>query len=715
MITMNNNTTTANSLHSTKSGTIPRAAAAAMLSSSLSAFILNGVFGTDTGLFPVFSVMLLCAVFTAVIELITLPNIILLSGASLGVIAGSALLLVPFGETNIYTALANGSEISMFWTLPMVLLLCCALCLAVCVLNRSFVIRCITAGGLLTMLIIFMWFRVTLLTVPAILITAYILIAVCQICARITTSKTETPQNMWFVSFSLIAAVVIFLLPHPDTRIQWEKLFYTNSSEQLEQLGDALDIDRISDVISESGYSEDQSSLGGWIDITEKNCLLISYSDAPHSDRLVGSIYDSYTGKGWQQLTEINYNGYCTTNAVSSSALSYISGTDIVYVSHSDICGSAHIKNIYAVSESDAPHKTVFYPPYSYIIISDKTGEAAVSEGTHMTFSHSPADTYMAYYYKQPCKTPMSDAELKAYLTLPDTLPERVRDFAAQVTEGCTDNESKAYSLLHALSGYAYETLISHPPVNHDLVDYFLFDVNKGYCAYHASAMAVLARCVGIPSRYVQGYCINSEVELEAMASSGNAHAWAELYIDGCWIIYDSVTSPVADVSDINAEDSEKDSSILRKILLYAYAATAAAAGIFIILKPFFARISWHIRTRKKYGKRNDYRTVLYCGRLLWVLSACGADRADHETLSEFGKRVCAECEWLDSAEKETLSRLLNDANRVLYSAAPSKHANAPERNVIRIIRRAYIRKCGLVRYLRGHRRASLQSPSTHY
>ena len=44
------------------------------------------------------------------------------------------------------------------------------------------------------------------------------------------------------------------------------------------------------------------------------------------------------------------------------------------------------------------------------------------------------------------------------------------------------------------------------PPADQDLVEYFLFDLRKGYCDYYASAMVVLARAAGIPARMAVGY-----------------------------------------------------------------------------------------------------------------------------------------------------------------------------------------------------------------
>ncbi len=75
-----------------------------------------------------------------------------------------------------------------------------------------------------------------------------------------------------------------------------------------------------------------------------------------------------------------------------------------------------------------------------------------------------------------------------------------------------------------------------------DFVNWFLA-TGEGYCTYYATAMAVMAREIGIPSRYVEGY-LTSGVEQEDnwyKLTGANAHAWAELYFEGIgWIPFDA-------------------------------------------------------------------------------------------------------------------------------------------------------------------------------
>ncbi len=680
---------------------LPRALAAAILASALSAFLFTGFFGTGLEDSLMLYAMLLCALFTASIELVSLPNPVLLGGTGgfIGIIC--ALFFIPVDDSSLYSLIKEHSHISAARLLPITLLLCGALCLAVCILNRSFVLRCITAVSLSAMVILFIWFKYTLLKIPAILIVAYILIVLCQVCSSRITASSGKPRDMWFVLFGLLSAVIIFYLPHPDTRIQWEKIFEAEPDDRLIQLGETLGIEHISDSDDEpeetivSGYADDLSSIGGWLELVSNAKLQVAFSDNVHSDRLTGSIYDCYTGKGWLYSAEINGFGY----SGNSSAEVF---------SPSDIHGYACITDI---SEDISAHKSLFYPAFTYSIMSADSGESALRDDVHMTFMDSSDSSYNVYYFKTPQKYELTSDEREAYLSLPDGLPKRIKKLALTSVSDCSDDRSKAQALMQIFSEYEYKTYVTSLPEGRDFVDYFLFDSKEGYCSYFASAMTVMARCCGIPARYVQGYYIGSGSGTSFTVSSDNAHAWAELYIDGCWMVYDPAVYPFEEITSsptdvINENELKKDNSALKRVLLYAYIATAAAAVVFIIFRPFFRKLPWRIKTKRTHGSNQNYPVIAACGKLLWVLAACGIKRDNAETLTEFGERICREHQWLDEAAGEDVSCLFTQTCKALYSS--EKTDPLPRKKVTRAVRKAYIKNFGVGKYLRGYRRASL-------
>ena len=123
------------------------------------------------------------------------------------------------------------------------------------------------------------------------------------------------------------------------------------------------------------------------------------------------------------------------------------------------------------------------------------------------------------------------------YMQLPQSLPQRVRDEARRVVEvaGATNAHDKAEAIQNYLRALPYDEKIPSPPENRDGVEYFLFDLRRGYCDYFASAMVVLLRAEGVPARLVSGYAggeFNEKTDrYEVRQNVG--HSWPEVYFPG--------------------------------------------------------------------------------------------------------------------------------------------------------------------------------------
>lgn len=165
---------------------------------------------------------------------------------------------------------------------------------------------------------------------------------------------------------------------------------------------------------------------------------------------------------------------------------------------------------------------------------------------------------------------------LDHYLQLPPSLPSRVRDLAEAITGehffgvpiAYIDQQrddyitylsksnlrlrryNNVYDRAKALESYSreikYNELIEAPSEGQDGVDYFLFDVREGYCEYYASAMAVMARSIGIPARVAAGYSqgqYNPETGAYRVREN-NAHAWVEIYFPRYgWVEFEPTAS----------------------------------------------------------------------------------------------------------------------------------------------------------------------------
>lgn len=107
------------------------------------------------------------------------------------------------------------------------------------------------------------------------------------------------------------------------------------------------------------------------------------------------------------------------------------------------------------------------------------------------------------------------------------------------------DLYDSVYDVLTYLQKTAvYNLKVESAPRGKDFVEYFLFESHEGYCAHFASAAVLMLRYLGVPARYATGYSVSASEfsgmaggEYMAVVRDRQAHAWAEVYLDGVgWI-----------------------------------------------------------------------------------------------------------------------------------------------------------------------------------
>ncbi len=125
---------------------------------------------------------------------------------------------------------------------------------------------------------------------------------------------------------------------------------------------------------------------------------------------------------------------------------------------------------------------------------------------------------------------------------VPPELSLRVRQLAVRWTSGLGgDPLLEALAIQQQLQRFPYTLDASAPPPGQDFVDYFLFSARRGYCTYYSTAMAVMLRVVGIPTRWVEGFRVAVPPQGGAVTVPNNwAHAWVEAYIPPYgWLTFD--------------------------------------------------------------------------------------------------------------------------------------------------------------------------------
>lgn len=87
--------------------------------------------------------------------------------------------------------------------------------------------------------------------------------------------------------------------------------------------------------------------------------------------------------------------------------------------------------------------------------------------------------------------------------------------------------------------------------------DSFLFENRRGYCVHFASSFVTMARMAQIPARIVTGYKgeLTNAVNNYLAVKERNAHAWAELYLNGYWVRFETTST----ASTIEREEGVQD------------------------------------------------------------------------------------------------------------------------------------------------------------
>ena len=231
--------------------------------------------------------------------------------------------------------------------------------------------------------------------------------------------------------------------------------------------------------------------------------------------------YDTYLGRGW------------STSGTSSST--YLAGERALWPGSAnqrvmrqsvqvvgDLGGLVHVQG--ALVAVDQPYEVAWRPPGE---IFAATSEARVYRADSLVPEYTEADLDSA----QPG---YPDWIAERYLALPESTPARVRNLAIELTATQPTVYSRALAIERYLRTFEYTLDVDEPPPSADIADFFLFELQKGYCDYYATAMVVLARAAGLPARMVVGYASGTYDPTAAryVVTEADAHAWVEIYFD---------------------------------------------------------------------------------------------------------------------------------------------------------------------------------------
>lgn len=169
---------------------------------------------------------------------------------------------------------------------------------------------------------------------------------------------------------------------------------------------------------------------------------------------------------------------------------------------------------------------------------SDRARIARAPSGEVRFVERGATYSYMAYSLEQPDPTLAPEDRARA-LRLPRELDPRVPKLA----QSLAPNEREPARIASALEGalrrdYRYTLELGGDQAD-PLAD-FLFVRRAGHCEHFATALAILLRTRGIPSRVVSGFYGGERVDGAYVLRGGDAHAWTEAWVGDHWLRLDA-------------------------------------------------------------------------------------------------------------------------------------------------------------------------------
>jgi transglutaminase-like putative cysteine protease len=214
----------------------------------------------------------------------------------------------------------------------------------------------------------------------------------------------------------------------------------------------------------------------------------------------------------------------------------------------------------------------VFLPPDAVALTVSQQGASLINNIPQVTGGPEGSLTYKTQDERglrydvslaaadEPTSVSLSPTERPRYLTLPADLPPRVADLARAWVGATTDPRLEARLIEARLrKDYRYDVDSSSGAAKNPLYD-FLFVSKRGHCEFYSTAMAVMLRTLGVPTRNVTGFIggTYNRFARSYAVRQGDAHSWVEVYLDDTgWTRFDPTppanAAPQSDITGLLA------------------------------------------------------------------------------------------------------------------------------------------------------------------
>ena len=295
------------------------------------------------------------------------------------------------------------------------------------------------------------------------------------------------------------------------------------------------------DLIRMSGFSE-KVDLGmvGSVKLDNTVVMRIEFPDhkGPLIERMYfrGASYDAYDGRSWSNTLH------------DRQPLARSLDGEFVVAAGRLPESSLGLRQDILVEALDTP--VLFGVPFVesvkgafLAVLVDGMGDVSLPyvPATRFQYSVRSIPTRLSADDRGRIQTDYSESFLRRFLQLP-AASQRVADLARQIVQPAASPYGMAAAVeRHLKQSYQYSLDLGTAPAVNPVED-FLFVRKTGYCDHYATAMVVLLRTLGIPSRLAIGFAQGewNDVGGYYTVRQRDAHAWAEVYFPNSgWVTFD--------------------------------------------------------------------------------------------------------------------------------------------------------------------------------
>jgi hypothetical protein len=204
-----------------------------------------------------------------------------------------------------------------------------------------------------------------------------------------------------------------------------------------------------------------------------------------------------------------------------------------------------------------APQGDWAWDPTNLTVISTANDRTDATRGLSYSVTSMSPDPDLGSFSQAAAGTPAD----KGTTTVPKDVPEQILKLTHSITATENTPVSRAVAIQEWLRDprrFTYSTT-APPGDGYSVLTNFLTKTRSGYCIHFASAMALMARIEGIPSRVSVGFLPGTRQGDRWSVKASNMHAWPELYFQGYgWVRFE----PTAAVASAPAWSVENPDSV---------------------------------------------------------------------------------------------------------------------------------------------------------